>query len=146
MARRGSRATTREYEFLEARQVVVEPIEVLLKSVNKFSANRAMPWNAEFPAQFEQIVLHLGQAIAHGRRYRVTREYEADHAIRFVDCAVGFYPRAVLGRAAAIAEACRAVVTRSCVDLAQSISHGATIGSGRKPVKKGACLRARLPP
>ena len=146
MACRSSRATAREYEFLEAREVVVEPIEVPLESFDKLGADRTMPWNAELPAEFKQIMLHFGQAIAYLRGNRVAGEYEANRTIRLVNRAIGFHAHAVLGCAAAIAEAGRAIVAGACVYLAESISHDATLGSDRDPVKKDACLEARMPP
>ena len=88
------------------RRGIVEAVEVSFKTIDKFCTHCAVSRYAELPAQFEQVVLDLGQAATNVRRHHVAREDEADRAVGFVDCAIGLYAQAVLGCATAIAKAC----------------------------------------
>ena len=57
MAGSRCRATARKNEFLESRQVLVKAIEIRLQAIDKVRGNGAVPRNAEFAAEFEQVVL-----------------------------------------------------------------------------------------
>ena len=128
----------RKNELLEPRQIVVESIEIRLQAIDKRLRDSAMSGYAELATQFEQVVLDLGEAVAHPRRQRGAREYHSYGAVGLIDRAIGFDTRTVFRRAAAVAESGCAVIAGTRVYLAQSISHGATIGSGCKAVKKRA--------
>ena len=143
MARSGGRSPAWQDKLLESWQVFVELVEVAFQAIDKRLGYGAMARYAELAPKFEQIVLRICQAAAHVVRHRVVDQYHANGAVGFVDRAIGFHPRAVLRSTAAVAEAGRTIVTGACVDLAESISHGATIGSSSNTVKIGACVRAQ---
>ncbi len=132
------RATARKNEFLESRQVLVKAIEVRFQAIDKIRGNGTVPGNAQFTAEFEQVMLDFCQALPNSSGNRGAGQYYANGTVGLIDSAVRFDACAVLRRAAAVAKTRRAVVAGSCVNLAESVSHGATIGSDCDAVKKGA--------
>jgi hypothetical protein len=103
-------------------------------------------WDAQLAAEFEQVVLDLGQAIGDARRYGLTGQDETDEAVGLVHRSVGLDAHCILRDAAAVAQSGGAIVAGTRVDLAQSITHGATIGRGRNTVKKRACVGSLIRP
>ena len=143
---RRSLAATWQDEFLESRQVLIEPIQVILEPVDELIGDRAVTRDTKLSTELEQVVLYLGQATAHVCGYRIAGEHKANGAVRLVNRPVGFNAHAVFRCAATVAETRCAVVAGPCVDLAQSITHGATLGRAGNTVKKGACLAAPMQP
>ena len=68
-------------------------------------------------------ILNLGETRADVLRQTRHCEQDADRAVELVRRAIGFDACRVFAHATAIAEACRAVVTGACVDLAESVAH-----------------------
>ena len=132
------RTTARKNKFLESRQVVVEAIEVRLQAIDKIRCHGTVPGDAQFAAEFEQVMLDLCQALPNGSGDRGAGQHYANGTVGLIDSAVRFDARAVFRRAAAVAKTRSAVVAGSCVNLAESVSHGATIGSDYDAVKKDA--------
>ena len=104
---------------------IVEPVEFGLQPVHVGGGHHAMPGNAQLPAEIEQIVLHLGQAAAHGLRKRRDGEHHADRAVGLIDAAVSLDAQTLLGDARAVAQAGAAVVAGPGIDLAQAVAHDA---------------------
>lgn len=143
---RGGGAAPGEYELFQARQVSVQYIEVMLQSIDECLRYCAVSGNTQFTTKLKEIMLDLGQAFSDIGRYRITSEYNANGAVCLIDRSVGFYALAVFSRSAAVAQAGCAVISGARINLAESISHGATIGSGGNTVKKSACFAAPIRP
>ena len=65
MAMRRSDATAREDEILQRRQVFVEGVERVFEALDIGRMHHRHAGDAQFAAKVEQIVLHLGQHLAH---------------------------------------------------------------------------------
>lgn len=124
MAGSRRRPAARKDEFLERRERVVERIELALESFDMLGLNQGHAGNTQLAAKIEEVMLHLREAVDDGLRQAGNGEDHADRAVRFIYGAVRLHPRIVLLHAVAIAEAGGPVVTRACIDLAQSIAHG----------------------
>ena len=143
----GGPATARQDEVLERRQVRVETVEYLLQPVHVLIGDHAVAGHAEFPAQVEQVVLHVGEAVDHGLWQAADREHDADCAVRFVHGPVGLDAQVLLRDPHAVAEPRAAVVARARVDPAQSVAHVCSWRGWRMPAEyaprdAGASARA----
>ena len=98
-----------------------------------------MPRDAEFAAEFEQVVLHFGKALSNIVRYGLYGQNDTDRRVRFINRTVGLYPGRIFCYSAAVTEPGCAVIASARVYLAKSISHAGTIGTRPGAVKIG-CL------
>ena len=53
----------REYEVLQRGQVLVHVVELRFETIDKLRRDGLMSRNAKLAAQFEQVVLHVGEAV-----------------------------------------------------------------------------------
>src|SRR5690348_15332089 len=103
------------------------------------------PRYAQLAAEVEQCVLDANEVLAHVARNAVAGEQHTDRGIQLVDGAVGFYPRRVLGRAGAVAEARGPVVAGAGVDLRKAVAHGDAIDAGDQCAAVSRKLSQRRP-
>jgi hypothetical protein len=103
-------ATTWQNKFLEHRQVFIESVQVGLETINEFLFDCAVTGNTEFTAEFEQIVLHLGQALSDIPGQRVHSENETDCRIGLINRSVSLDSNGVLGDTTSITESRRSVI------------------------------------
>jgi hypothetical protein len=82
-----------------------------------------MAGDAQFAAEFEQVMLDLGQAVPHRSRHACVGQDHADRAVRLVNGTVRFDACAVFRRSRTIAETGAAIVTGTRVNLAESFAH-----------------------
>jgi len=135
VAGRGGGAAARQDEVLEGRQVCVETVEHLLQPVHVLIGDHAVAGHAEFPAQVEQVVLHVGEAIDDGLRQAGHGEHDAHRAVRFVHGSVGLDAQVFLRHPHAVAQPRAAVVAGARVDPAQSVAHVCSWRGWRTPAE-----------
>src|SRR5688572_23755940 len=82
-----------------------------------------MARNAQFAAEVEQVVLHVGQALDDVVPEGAGREHQADRAVGLIDGAVRLDAHVLFRHTCAVSEASAAVVTGTRVDLGQPIAH-----------------------
>jgi hypothetical protein len=114
---------TWQYKFFERRQIFVESVEVLLQPGNELGPHCLVSGYAQLATQFKKIVLDLREAAANIIGHGSEAEYDADGAVRLVNCTIGLHPWTVLVDTAAVAEAGGAIVTGFRVNLAQAMTH-----------------------
>jgi hypothetical protein len=117
------RAAAGQNKILERRQVLVELIEFVLEARDVRRLDHAMPGDAQFAAQVEQIVLHLGETAGDRLGQARDAQHHADCAVRLVDRAIGFDPQVLLRYARTVAKAGAAVIAGAGVDLAEAVAH-----------------------
>ena len=105
MACRRCGAAARKYEVGKCRQFAVVIVEIVLQAFDICILDRRMPGNAELAPQFEEVVLDLGETVAHRLRHAALCQHHTDGAVRLIDRAIGLDPGAVLLRPAAVTEA-----------------------------------------
>src|SRR5665811_743419 len=82
------------------------------------------PWDAQFTAEIEEIVLNFREAAPYRGRQGSDGQHHADGAVGLIDRAVRLDPEAVLGHSRAIPKTGAAVIAGTGIDLAQSMAHG----------------------
>src|SRR5262249_13836336 len=113
----------RQDELLEARQLLVELIEIVLEACHLRVAHRSMTGNAELAAKIEQVVLHFGEAPEYALRGALRRQHDPERAVELIYGSIRRDARRILDGARAVAEAGRAVVPGARIDLAESMAH-----------------------
>lgn len=134
-----SLTTARQDELLECRQTFIECVKIVFKTLDKTVLHGAVAGNAEFAAEFEQVVLYFSQALANFFWQAVVGEHHADAAVCLVNRAVSLYSRGVFRNPRTIAKSGSAIVSGARVNLAKSVSHAPTIGRAHWGVK-ARCL------
>jgi ABC-type hemin transport system substrate-binding protein len=114
--RRGG-AAARQDEFLQWRQVGVEPVQCLLEPRDMGVGDGVVPRNAQLATEVEQVMLDPGEDPSHFGRDVRHGQCHADCAVALIDRAVGFDAGAVLGHARAVSKPRRALVAGARVDL-----------------------------
>ena len=118
MAGRRPVAAARQDELLQARQIGIECVQIGLETIDELLRDRTVTGDAQLTAEFEQVMLHLGQQTANRLGHCIAGEHDADGTVRFIHGAISFHARTVFGNTAAVAKAGRAVVAGSGVDFA----------------------------
>ncbi len=119
--------TTGQDELLQSRQVGVEIVKISLQALDESGRDGCVPGDTELAAEFEQVVLNVGQRLADTPGHDVMGQHHADCAVGFIDRAVCIDAQAVLRDARAVTETGRAVVAGFCVDLAEPFAHRGSV-------------------
>lgn len=124
MTSRDRARTLRQNELLEWWQVRVQLVERRLDPPDSVRVDRLVVGHGQLRADFEQIVLYVGQCDAPAGLDIRLRKDQADDTIELVDIAAGGDAQVVLRHAFAVSESGRPVVSGPRVDLAEPMAHG----------------------
>src|SRR3984957_21153585 len=94
-------AAAGQNEFLERRQVLIEPIQHRLEPIDMRRLDHDMSGNAQLPAQIEEIVLNLSQGAPDLRWQYGIPENNAQGRIGLVARTIGLNAQALVGAAPA---------------------------------------------
>ncbi len=90
------RAAAGQYELLQGRQGLVEFVQHRFEPIDMRRLDHAMPGNAQFTSQIEQVVLDFRETAGDARRQCGDAQDHADRAVGLVDGAVGLDPQIFL--------------------------------------------------
>jgi hypothetical protein len=119
----GCRAcASREYEFPERTQAAVIFIQLVFQTPDLGCAHGQAAGYAEIPPEIEQIVLYIFQLPAQDF-FEILCKQQAYAAVQLIHGTDSLDAQAFLPAPAAIPESRGAVVSSTCVDSGQAISH-----------------------
>ena len=121
VGQRGGAGAAGQDEFLEHRQVGVEFLGQRFEPADLNVLDDFVARHAKLAAEIEEVVLDVEQRSLH-RMGQVFAEQHAEAGIQLVDFADGVDAQAVLGRAAAVAEAGGAGVTGAGDDFGKAVA------------------------